>query len=144
MTLFSAELTTAITQASAATAALAAGKGPGVFPTAEQTVAASATIATYVAPAGGTITAVGAFNGTPMTGDRTITVQVLIGATSVFTGATPILLNAAAAGNVVNGTINVAANTFAKGSVITVVTVYTAGTGGGGGLLKASVGYQLT
>ena len=142
MTLFSAELTTAITQASAATAALAAGKGPGVFPTAEQTVAASATIATYVAPAGGT--AVGAFNGTPMTGDRTITVQVLIGATSVFTGATPILLNAAAAGNVVNGTINVAANTFAKGSVITVVTVYTAGTGGGGGLLKASVGYQLT
>lgn len=142
--LIQSEIKTAISQASAATSALSAGKGPGHFPTATQAVLADATIATYIASAAGTITAVGAFVGTAVTGDRTVTVQVSIGATSVFTGSTPIMIDAAATTVVQQGTINVAANTFVKGSVITVVADYTAGTGGGGADLFATVGYQLT
>lgn len=128
----------------AATNALAAGKGPGHLPTATQAVLADATIQTYIMQAAGTITGVGAFIGTAVTGDRTHTVDVKIGGVSVFTGATPIMLNAAATTTVVEGTINAAANTFAKGSVVTVVVDYTAGTGAGGADLSVTIGYQLT
>lgn len=118
-----------------------AGKGPGVFPTAAQAVLADATITSWIAPAAGEITAVAAFLGTAVTGDRTTEVDVQIGGATCLTG--DILINAAATTTVVQGVLG-AGVTFAKGDVIAVINDYTAGTGGGGADLSVSVGYRLT
>ena len=140
--LFPQEVLTAISQASAATAALAAGKGPGHFPIATQAVLSDATIATYIASAAGAITAAQAVLGTAVTGDRTTEVAVKIGGVSIYT-VKP-LVNAAAGTNSVPGTLDGTKLAFIKGSVITVINDYTAGTGGGGGNLAVDVGYQLS
>jgi len=125
----------------ASVTAVNTGKGPGQV-TAEQTVLADATISTWIAPAAGSIVAGQAFVGVACTGNRTTAVDVKINGTSIYT-VKP-LIDAAATTTVVAGTLDAAKLAFAKGDVITVVNDYTAGTGGGGGSLVATVGYKLT